>query len=351
MRAIINKPTLREMRVPIQWIGTGGKPGVRIADGLAIIVGFYRQVMSGADPVETDYARHYADLATASSARVDWAREARRWADLCLDKGATAGEKSLPVKLNAAGVFELLDGHHRAAQCISNGQDAIDVAVKEISPAWKDLCDRLHRVLDRPYLYQPIEHPWFDDWGCERGNLQRYQVILDAVQEFRGDQRLASNIHLDIGSNSGRLCREFNRTGWGSLGLDANAEILGVADYLNMVFGTDCSYFFSGLHEFLDRRGGIRHAVITCLSVCHHWLRAGMLDKYEEAVRLVADCSNLFLIDHAADHDAQSRNDRVPLEAERFMTYLIDRIGCRFVRKLGVFEYRPLFIASKVLDG
>ena len=356
---VVNSETIEELDVPVRWIGMGGRPSENIAEGLRNLVDFYRAAKDGKDLFQTEYAKAYATVSKCWGA-LDWQVNIRRWADLSMTKCDRAADQPLPTKLNADGRFELLDGHHRAAQIIANADPSrqpgpIRVAVKHISPTWQTLHDDLNGVTKQGhFLYQPIEHPWFDDWGCERPHAIRYQEIYAAVEEYRDQPQLSSNIHLDIGCNNGRLCREFNRydraagrKGWGSYGIDTNKNILSVAERLNMIMGTDVSYFHCGLDKFLEGHQSSRFAVITCLSVVHHLLRSKDLDLYVKALNLLINCSNLLVIDHTNVQDSDALNDRVPLDPEDFAKYLTSQFDCKILRRFPDFDHRPVYLVSK----
>lgn len=342
MRNFTFGPTIKTIEVPIEWIGIGAKPNTCI-DQLPMI-DFFKQVAAGVDPEQTEYAKHYKEISNCFHVNSAWRDDVRRWARESLEKGSRALDNPLPAKLNANGIFELLDGHHRGSQGIADEAESFTLDIKHVSPTWRRIHDALYAVMDKQFLYQPIEHPWFADWDHERDE-KRLELIVHEMLRIKETGLLASNVHLDIGCCSGRLCRESSRAGFGVIGVDSNENIVHVADYLNMVFGLDPSYFHSTLNSFLEL-GDDRYAVITCLSVIHHLLRAGSIDEYLRSLDMIVNRSVVFFIDQTSNVDYQAENDTVPIESDAFEAWLKNRYSLKSLKKLGTFGHRPLFVGS-----
>lgn len=83
--------------------------------------------------------------------------------------------------------------------------------------------------LDKKLLYQPIEHPDFDDWEYQQPCVERWSMILPHIPRF--------GTVLDIGCHTGWFCRQFSRYGWKSIGVDTRKENIEVAKALDSFCG------------------------------------------------------------------------------------------------------------------
>lgn len=257
----------------------------------------------------------------------------------------------LPARLNGDGTFELVDGHHRAAVLILKGAETLRIGVVYISPEWKRLVATLRQLVGgKNHLYAPIDHPFFAGWKTYR-NKGREADILNFLSEIK----LKSRLHYDIGCNTGFLCREFERGGFTSIGIDISEDFIYVAERLNAVFKTNVAYYATD--RFLDiiKDDWCNNTgVITALSVLHHWIRQeGNDERYTEAVRMMSDKSFVFFIDCADESQnfVTSKTTNIPLNREGYEAWLRDVIGCKSVRYIGTHDFnRPLFACSKRVD-
>lgn len=71
------------------------------------------------------------------------------------------------------------------------------------------LLDRKDTKYQGRVLYQPIEHPAFDDWVAQQPCTERFKMMC----EWLGANRMAVKTIVDIGSHTGWFCRQFARVG------------------------------------------------------------------------------------------------------------------------------------------
>ena len=83
-----------------------------------------------------------------------------------------------------------------------------------------------NRQLDRPLLYQPLEHPAFRDWEAQQPCIERWRMLGNALW-----LALPSKL-LDLGCHTGWFCRAFSRHGWRVVGIDKDLLAIEIASEL-----------------------------------------------------------------------------------------------------------------------
>ena len=92
-----------------------------------------------------------------------------------------------------------------------------------------------NRELDRPLLYQPLEHPAFEIWGAQQPCVERWRMIRQALPLSTPGRCL------DLGCNTGWFCRAFSRFGWQAIGFDKDPLAIEVASELMRPWNGDPS--------------------------------------------------------------------------------------------------------------
>ena len=256
----------------------------------------------------------------------------------------------LPVRVNCDGKIELLDGHHRAIMAMAKGIRSIRVAVKYVSPLWQAMSDELFAVLGREWIYNAIDHPWFEAWETMRPRgHEREVLIFDAIEKHRA--QIPSISLYEIGCCTGKLARYAESRRWVTAGLESSALFVRVAERLNEIAGTNVTYYQTNDFEaVLGGDAGRSTGVIVCLSVLHHWLRDHGDTRYVEAVRTIADGSWMFVIDQEADgcDFVPQSGTSIPLDRFAYAQWLRMEIGCTYVEYLGSPDMgRPIFLCSR----
>lgn len=255
----------------------------------------------------------------------------------------------LPVILNALGRFELDgDGHHRSARHVFEGSERVSVDVRLVSPLWQMMVDHLNGIYPgrKHFLYQEIEHPYFGGWGLSR-SPERLQLVMDAIEaeKVRPDQ----GNYLELGSCTGRFCREFARNGWRCFGADMASSVVAVAEYLNMVFGTRVTYWCTKPpRPEWDTllAGGDGWGVITCLSVLHSYHTRGETAWVGEMLRSLLDRTRVLITD--GDVPGREYMGGVAWPEEQYRAWLEDLAGYTHkVKAIGKTEGRMIYLCIR----
>lgn len=137
-------------------------------------------------------------------------------------------------------------------------------------------------------IYQPIEHPYFDDWDVVRRDTpERCRMIWQAFGTLDIPYPQTA---VDIGCHTGYLCRFLSRREVITTGIDTSTRVLDAAILLDLLFGTMCHYEQT-LSPTLQ---ALQHVdLITCLSVTHRMVtkdkslsqRRSIVDLYRDMVQ------------------------------------------------------------------
>lgn len=65
----------------------------------------------------------------------------------------------LPCRLDEHGMFEIVDGGHRAAWRHHQRHETLAVYLDDVHPLWEWLDGELRAIYGDESLYQPVEHP------------------------------------------------------------------------------------------------------------------------------------------------------------------------------------------------
>ena len=323
---------MTDVSVPIEWVALQG-----LEAGVASFsVGdVYRAFATGTDPMETWYARTlpHPDM----RGRIEELREACS-RPLALDP-------PLPVVLTARGRYELLDGHHRAARALHDGWTNVPVRVEAVSPLWQRLVDDLSGIYPGhpTRLYQPIEHPYFEAWAVDRA-ADRVTLVFDALAEI--GLMKASGPYMEIGSCTGRFCREASLRGWLTFGLEQDPMVRGVAEYLDLVFGLHTTYYGRGDPDVWLADVVTQMGVIVCLSVFHRHIHQKRHEWVRALYRRCIAQSRAFIVDCGSPNEAALLPSPVPLDRAGFAAWLQDIAGSKTVRAIGETEGRVIYLVA-----
>lgn len=306
--------------IPIQWV-TSSIAGMRAQE--FYFLDLYEAFDRGENGSAVQRAAH---LPPAEIARV---REMYR---------LPLGNDPLPAALSATGRYELLDGHHRAARHVHVGHKTIPVTVAQVSPLWGSMVDQVQALYpDRGQtLYQGIEHPFFDAWTRLR-NDARLQAVKAAAQQ--GTDRWVPGVlrtFLDLGSCTGRLCRDMARAGWFVFGVDQDPRVVRIAEWLNLVFRTEVHYeCHARLLDLVDTGNG--WGAIACLSLLHHLPQVA-------ATHLVQRClarAQVLVVDSTSPEEPRPWAD--------YDGWLREAVASADARaeEVGVFEGRKLYRCTR----
>ena len=88
----------------------------------------------------------------------------------------------LPVRIENNGDFYLYDGYHRISILLAYDMP-ISLTIVKREYEWQRMYEDLDELYSEHSLYQPIDHPDFNDWICDRGD-KKEQVLRKIVKEF-----------------------------------------------------------------------------------------------------------------------------------------------------------------------
>jgi len=339
------RKTEKELIAPIERLCIYGWPEGHVSNLSA--VGLFEAVKNGENVYDTEY---YKQLVEKSTGEEDLRLRLESFRDRVRSSAENKPIEAPLVKLCANGNFEIEDGHHRAAQAFVRGLENIPVKVTYISPLWQWLEDELKTLnAGQKALYEPIEHPYFDDWRLFRGRQRRADIIA-FLKRFTHPK---GSTHLDIGCCTGWICRGLRSEGFVSVGLDKNPACIRIAAYLDWICHSQNSYLCDvDVIDLLDMSYPARWRVITCMSMLHHYTRDP--EKFESTAKRIADQSEIFFLDLAGKKDDIAHR---PLgyckdwkHYKGFIDWFREKLECKSVSLVGIHEGRPLFAASQVME-
>lgn len=327
--------------VPLKWIVAQGAGTV---DQLTVHRGLYEAFDRGEDGQQGDYV----DLLKRLKMTPDQIE--KRIAELQELQAGPASTEPMPCVLNSRGQFELLDGHHRAARLVHDGADFGRVTVEVTSPLWKQMADSLSSIYPGSprKLYQEVEHPYFDRWKVSRSS-ERIAIVLKALKDVGINPTGAGPEYLEIGSCTGRFCREFSRQGWRCFGIDRDPKVVAVAEFLDMVFGTSVNYVCTdNWAPILE--ASRNWAVIVCLSVLHGYHTAGDHDGVAEKLRALMDRCRVLITD--GDVPGREYGGGVAWSQEKYMAWLAGLAkNTHMVHHIGTTEGRAIYRCSRRIEA
>ena len=196
-----------------------------------------------------------------------------------------------------------------------------------------ELADILRGIYGRKALYQEMEHPHFDGWSVARPS--RFEPIWRACVSLR----VMDGTHIDVGCNTGGVCRSFARRGFLSTGFDTDARCVDVSLRANEVM-PKLRLHPSFVHGEWDGR---KCDVMTCLSVFHSFHNKSLGPQLPGIYRAMADKSQVLVTDCVV---VPSYGCKV-WTVEDFAQWLKDATG-KEVYLMGGNDVRPLFAVTNL---
>lgn len=303
--------------------------------------GLWEAVDSDIAPMSTPYAawmlkRH--DVQTVESAITR--REAAY-------RALVAGEplEPMPCTLGPTGHFELLDGHHRASAAVHLGLEMVPLDVQAVSPLWQVMTDNLGSIYQgrERYLYQSIEHPWFSGWDTSRSD-ERLDIVERALSEVQRGDMPHGNL-LDVGSCTGRICRLASRAGWRVFGVERDQTVCSVAEYLDIVMGTKCSYLQAPLDSDPARLLVLKAPKWACtvaLSVFHAYHTLGQAEWAGRWLRDIIRRSHAVITD--CDQPGRVYQGHTAVSEPEYRAWLQSLAPNRKIEPIGCTEGRTIYL-------
>lgn len=80
----------------------------------------------------------------------------------------------IEIMIGPKGELVVFDGHHRVSMLKHLGKpETIITRVRKRSPKWIEFKEKLFRLYGKKLLYQPMEHPDFEDSRARDGIIQK----------------------------------------------------------------------------------------------------------------------------------------------------------------------------------
>lgn len=180
-------------------------------------------------------------------------------------------------------------GTEIVARALRDNIQTIPVEIIGRMSKWREIVTNLSQVYSGKKLYQPINHPEFNDWEIARGN-ERIDLINPHFPTLQGKRVL------DVGCCLGHFSR------WA---YNKNAEVVGIegfktfyetAKMLNHLENTDVRYDRSGVVEWLHKDKS-QFDLIVCLSIIHNIAQQGHPEQAKWALQELSQRSPRMIFD------------------------------------------------------
>lgn len=328
---------MKLMDVPLEELHITGGMGRAIR--MKAVQDTYAAFDAGKNGMDTLYAQK---IPTRREWRVNKLREAHLG-------GIGPHTEPIKVLVQGNGRIEIRDGHHRTGAFLYHGRKTIPCEVVGVGALFQDLVDRLQRIYpDRPdTMYQSIEHPYFQGWSVDRSD-ERWSLILDYAAAHK-----VESTWIDVGSCTGKGCREAARRGWFTYGVDIDRGLLWISEYLDMIL-SERPTTYTRCEPHLWRQSmlcsGYRWGVVVCLSVFYRLLAAGDTAGAKSAYRHLMDRSSLCFLDNITQRHMDKINPAcsVSMEPGAYRDWLQGLSSDHVVEILGETEGRTLYVSRRV---
>lgn len=156
--------------------------------------------------------------------------------------------------------------------------------------------------LDNPdkLTYQPIEHPYFADWGAMQICTDRLQMMLEYVGEVEGKRIL------DIGFCYGWFCHKLAKLGARVVGVEVSPNKVDIAKALSVCYGfppTNPEFLYMRYQDYL--KDGEYFDMIIYLSNFHHELRDYGPEAAWRGMNLISKSTSLMFLDMDEYHSTE----------------------------------------------
>lgn len=202
-------------------------------------------------------------------------------------------QKHILVFIGRNGEILLRDGHHRVSILKHLGfPKQIKVTVKARHPSWSALKRDAYILHNKKLLYQPIDHPDFDDWKVHRICTDRFSSITRFVDSIEKKKVL------DIGCHTGWFCHKLTRMGARVVGVDTDRTRINIAKKLSIYHGLSLNnpqLLRSRFEKYLETTNQ-QFDFILFLSLLQHYLRKSIARAWD-AVDLISNYTNLMFLD------------------------------------------------------
>ena len=203
------------------------------------------------------------------------------------------------VRIKNDGSIKVVDGNHTVSILRHlRHRYRITVKVVEREDGWLNLKMGLYNFYGKKLLYQPVEHPDFDDWDVDRESVDRWNAIKDAIGDIKGKHVI------DLGSCTGYFTRKLTDLKAYAIGVELNPHRIFVAQTISKFKGYGSghpAFFCKPYEDFLLKNikpKGNNKSVFDVglhLSVLHHYIRRDLKEAWKSMMLVSEYCDRLIL--------------------------------------------------------
>lgn len=240
------------------------------------------------------YERQLLELKTGDCKRIAKAwvkRHIKLYQDIKRDGfKPSLRNKPLEIWIRKNGELAVKDGTHTISILKHlETHKTIKMKVVNRGAKWVELKQRLYKIYGKKLLYQPIDHPDFDDWIVDRPSPHRWNIIEETLGDVKGISIV------DVGCCTGFFSHRLAKKGAQVTGLEPHEPRHQVCKTLSEYheLSKDNPLFLTDTFEKHLRHN--KYDVALVLSVLHHYLRKDPKLFYDAVKRISKSCDRMIL--------------------------------------------------------
>jgi 2-polyprenyl-3-methyl-5-hydroxy-6-metoxy-1,4-benzoquinol methylase len=198
----------------------------------------------------------------------------------------------MAVNIMNDGSMRIQEGNHTVSIMKHLGYSGkLHVKVNTRSEGWLRLKDKLYNLYGEKLLYQPVDHPDFDDWRVDRECVDRWSIIKKEV-DFK------DKLVLDVGSNMGYFSFRATEKGATVVGVESNEARVEVSKALALFNGFPSHnpvFIEAKFEDYLENYKNPKFDVVLMLSLLHHYIKRNPGEAWRAVDLLSRCCRNMVL--------------------------------------------------------
>jgi len=200
-----------------------------------------------------------------------------RFRKLFKDVMVNGVKNKINVYIGDDGEICTIEGSHRAAILLVTGYSYTDAIIgtegkipvpvrdrekeRGWTDSWGNFVDNVEKSSINKFIYQPINHPFFEGKYSWRKCADRLNMLLKVLDE--------NDVVLDIGTHFGFFVRELTKRDYTAIGIDNNKRHIEIANKIDKIEGISCNFIFGDAISYLKNTDEEYDAVLL-LSALHH---------------------------------------------------------------------------------
>jgi hypothetical protein len=237
----------------------------------------------------------------------------------------------LVAPVRGTGYYQVLDGHHRLARAVADGETSVRVVTKwlPVTTPLQDLLLRMSWIDGNKELYQPLTAPELEEgWSTVRRCTDR----LEKMRAFLSERGITGS-YLDVASCYGWFVSEMGKAGFDASGIERDplAVPLGRAAYglrEGQISTGDAVELLTDPERTWD--------VVSCFSLLHHFaLGRASVGAEELAGLLDGVTAKVLFLDTGQENESWFRTSLAGWDPEMIADFLRSNTGFDEVIDLG----------------